>query len=157
MGILQRVIVVGIWALAAASWYQAARSRKRSDPQTGKRSDGAESEDGWPKNERVRITTERQGENRVVRFRGPLQDVMDTLHGRDPEEPPALPEDVDWRTLPRYYGGCPHCRKRSLYGESLWFYDVVERTREPGDYTTTYLARCRGCKGLMVARIDHED
>jgi hypothetical protein len=106
----------------------------------------------------VRVT-EQPGPDgtRVVRFRGPLPDVLDTLHGRQPEEPPALPKDLDWRTLPKYYGGCPHCRKRSLYGESLWMYDVVERTRERGDNTTTFIARCRGCRGLMRATIDHEE
>lgn len=160
MVILQRVIVFGLYALAAASWINTFRRKERADD-TAPAGDDDEEKEGkghWGGHPRVRVTRESLGNGtEMIRFRGPLGDVMDALHGRAPEEPPALADDIDWRTLPRYYGGCPHCRKRSLYGESLWLYDVVERTREPGDYTTSYLARCKGCKGLMVARIDHED
>jgi hypothetical protein len=155
MSTLQRAFTIALYALAVASWIGLRqRSRQRREP--AETSPDTRTADG--EEPRVRVSCESLGQGvQVVRFRGTYPDVMDTLLGRIPEQPPALPEDLDWRALPKYWGGCPHCRKRSLHGESLWLYQVVERTRERGDNTTTYIARCRGCHGLMRATVDHDD
>lgn len=95
---------------------------------------------------------------KIVRLRGGLDQVLGVLDpSRKVEEPPALPEDLDVESLKKYHCGCPHCGKMSLYGESLWRYRVLSRTRERWDNTTTYLARCKQCLGLMKATVDHDD
>lgn len=152
MSPLQTAVTIALYALAAASWLGTSKD-KRAPRQPSRRPRPLEDQSG-----RVRITCESSEDGtRMVRMRGPLNDVLDALHGRAPEEAPPLPEDLDWRALPKYRFGCPHCRRSSLYGESLWMYGVVERTRDRWDNTTTYLARCRGCRGLMRATVDHDD
>jgi hypothetical protein len=157
MSSLKRAVTVALYALAAASWLTARKQKqtRRQVSQSHPERTSRELESGHP---RVRVTQQSLGDGvEVVRFRGSLPDVLDALHNREPEQPPALPETLDWRALPKYYGGCPHCGKRSLHGESLWMYHVVSRTREPGDNVTTFIARCRGCRRLMLASIDHDE
>ena len=93
----------------------------------------------------------------AVRFRGGFDDVMNALQGKAPEEPPALPEDLDVDKLPKYCGGCPGCGFTSFVGEGMWRYRILEKTRERWDNTTTYLARCKKCQALMKATVDHND
>ncbi|MFN8611308.1 MAG: hypothetical protein U0931_27435 [Vulcanimicrobiota bacterium] len=94
----------------------------------------------------------------VVRIRGGIDQVLGLLDpSRKEEAPPDLPESLDVNSLKKYYGGCPHCGKMSLCGEGLWRYRILSRTRERWDNTTTYLARCKQCLGLMKATVDHND
>ncbi|MBN9417022.1 MAG: hypothetical protein J0I12_16365 [Candidatus Eremiobacteraeota bacterium] len=72
-------------------------------------------------------------------------------------EKPPLPENLNIDALRCYDGGCPHCGKMSVFGENTWRYRVLSTTRERWDNTTTYLARCKSCSGLMKSTVDHND
>lgn len=92
------------------------------------------------------------------RFRGSYQDIMQTLNPKArADQPPPLPADLDVEALSAYRCGCPHCGKSSVYGESIWRYHEISRTRGSYDNTTTYLAGCKKCQGLMRATVDHDD
>lgn len=95
--------------------------------------------------------------NTLLRFRGSYQDIMQTLNPKPVESPPPLPEGLDPSSLPKYRFGCPHCRQTSIYGENLWHYHELSRTRGNYDNTTTFLARCKKCQGLMRVTVDHDD
>lgn len=105
----------------------------------------------------VSVTRETLDGREVLRVRGGFDDVMNALAGRAPEEPPALPENLDVASLPKYEGGCPGCGFSSFVGEGIWRYRVLEMTRERWDNTTTYLARCKKCQTMMKATVDHND
>lgn len=96
-------------------------------------------------------------DGKIVRIRGGFDDVMAVLDPSKKTEKPPLPDDLDITTLKSYEGGCPHCRKMSLFGEGTWRYRILSSTRERWDNTTTYLARCKNCQGLMKSTVDHND
>ena len=140
------------WALAAAVltaiWESIPESppKKRREPVTTEEIDG------------VTITRSDLGNGQeLLRFRGGFDDVMGILDPSRRTEKPPLPDDLDIHSLKEYNGGCPHCRQRSFLGEGMWRYRVLSCTRERWDNTTTYLARCKGCQGLMKATVDHND
>lgn len=143
------------WGVLAASSaaYQLHRSRQKSQ-------DGEEilvqKRDDLARGFDVSRQTASDGTT-VIRFRGSYQDIMQSLNPKPVEEAPPLPEGLDPSTLPKYSCGCPHCGKMSLYGESLWHYHELSRTRGHYDNTTTFLARCKRCQGLMRATVDHDD
>lgn len=105
----------------------------------------------------VHVSKESLDGAQVLRVRGGFDDVMNALHGRPAEQPPALPDNLDISQLPKYHGGCPGCGFMSILGEGIWRYRVLEKTRERWDNTTTYLARCKKCQTLMKATVDHND
>lgn len=116
-----------------------------------------------PKRKKVVTVEEKDGvtiarvDGKIVRVRGSYDEVLAVLNpGRKIEKPP-LPDDLDIDSLESYHGGCPHCRKMSLFGENTWHYRVLSTTRERWDNTTTYLARCKSCQGLMKSTVDHND
>lgn len=96
------------------------------------------------------------GGHKVVRIRGSYDDIMRSF-GIVKDEKPPLPDDLDIENLPSYYCGCPHCGKTSMYGENMWRYDELSRTRGNYDNTTTFLAKCKKCHGFMKAKVDHDD
>lgn len=96
-------------------------------------------------------------DGKIVRMRGGFDDVMGILDPSQKTEKPPLPDNLDVQSLKSYEGGCPHCRKMSLFGEGTWRYRVLSSTRERWDNTTTYLARCKNCQGLMKSTVDHND
>ncbi|MCA9790982.1 MAG: hypothetical protein KC910_04275 [Candidatus Eremiobacteraeota bacterium] len=147
---LHKVIRFGLYALIGLGFYDRWQQARRQSDESA--------EPSRPADPRVRVTRESLGNGyEVMRFRGRYDQVMDALHNRPAAKPPALPEDLDLDTLKKYHCGCPHCGSRSLYGQSLWFYQELSRTRGSYDNTTTYLARCKSCQGLMQATIDHDD
>ncbi|MGE0494856.1 MAG: hypothetical protein AB7S38_36935 [Vulcanimicrobiota bacterium] len=149
MSLLHKAFAFSFSALVAVGLYDGWRRHRRSPNEQPE-------QDADPS--RVQVTREPLGGGyEVVRFRGRFDEVMDSLHGRKPAQPPALPPDLDLSNLPKYYGGCPHCGSSSLHGQSMWFYHELERTRGHYDNTTTYLTRCKSCSGLMKATIDHDD
>ncbi len=94
---------------------------------------------------------------KIVHIRGSYDEMLSVLDpGRKVEKPP-LPDELDLSSLKSYEGGCPHCRKMSLYGENTWHYQVLRSTRERWDNTTTYLACCKSCHGFMESTVDHND
>lgn len=106
----------------------------------------------------LRVSRHRQGDYEEVRFRGSWDSVMAALNPKRVQEAgPEVPADLDLGKLPKYFGGCPHCGKRSMFGEGQWRYQELERTRGYMDNTTTYLVCCKGCRGWMRAKVDHDD
>lgn len=95
--------------------------------------------------------------SQVVRFRGSYDDIMGALNPEYRSDKPPLPDDLDVESLPSYHCGCPHCGKMSVYGESMWRYYELSRTRGPWDNTTTFLAKCKSCNGFMKSTVDHDD
>ena len=93
----------------------------------------------------------------IVRCRMSYEELENILHPEKAQEKPPLPEDVDVFSLPKYWGGCPHGGKMSIVGEHLWRYQELSRTRGYMNNTTTYVCRCRNCRGLMQATVDHDD
>lgn len=96
-------------------------------------------------------------DGKIVRVRGAFDDVVGLLDPSQKTEKPPLPDGLDVDRLPSYEGGCPHCRKMSIFGENTWRYRVLSCTRERWDNTTTYLSRCKNCLGLMKSTVDHND
>ena len=93
----------------------------------------------------------------LLRVRGQYDEVMSALNPNYRDDKPPLPDNLDTSSLKPYRFGCPHCGKMSIYGENLWHYEVLSASRECGDNTTTYLSRCKKCKGLMTSTVDHDD
>ncbi len=96
-------------------------------------------------------------DGKIVRMRGGYDEIMGILDPSKKTENPPLPDNLDIKSLKSYHGGCPHCGKMSLFGEGTWRYQVLSSTRERWDNTTTYLARCKNCHGLMKTTVDHND
>ncbi|MFN8610707.1 MAG: hypothetical protein U0931_24415 [Vulcanimicrobiota bacterium] len=120
--------------LAVAIWYSR-REEKKKGPVRGPKQDGYH----------------------LLRVRGQYDEVMSALNPQYRDDKPPLPQDLDVASLKPYRFGCPHCGKMSIYGENLWHYEVLKANREPGDNTTTYVSRCKSCKGLMTSTVDHDD
>ncbi len=145
MNTLRQVLIVGIPALLFAAWVEYDdRKRQAQVRRLGKHPN-------------VSVSKESIDGAEVLRVRGGFDDVMNALHGRPADEPPALPKNLDVNRLPKYQGGCPGCGFMSFVGEGMWRYRILEKTRERWDNTTTYLARCKKCKTLMKATVDHND
>jgi hypothetical protein len=100
--------------------------------------------------------TRMPGNQEMVRFRGSYDDIMRSL-GVIEEPKPTLPDGLDIMGLPKYSCGCPHCGTTSMVGENMWRYQELSRTRGPYDNTTTYLTKCKSCKGFMRTTVDHDD
>ena len=147
MNLFGKALIVGIPTLLMCLYieYEERKNKIKSEPRGGV---------SHPHVEVFRDTVDGQ---EAIRIRGGYDDVMDMLNGRSPEEPPALPDDLNVDKLPRYHGGCPGCGARSLLGEGLWRYRVLSKTRERWDNTTTYLSRCKKCQTLMKSTVDHND
>jgi hypothetical protein len=103
------------------------------------------------------VSTDNLEANQVVRFRGGYEELMRLANPGSVRNKPPLPADLDIDSLPKYWGGCPHCGKMSMCGENQWRYQELSRTRGPYDNTTTYLAKCQNCKGFMKTTVDHDD
>ena len=93
----------------------------------------------------------------IVRCRMSYEELESMVYPERANARPPLPDDIDVFALPKYWGGCPHCGKMSLYGEHMWRYYELSRTRGYMDNTTTYVCRCRVCNGLMQSTVDHDD
>lgn len=93
-----------------------------------------------------------------VQIRGRLEDVLNTIQPNRPAGPPRppLPKFLPIQSLPQHKGGCPGCGTRSIYGENIWTYDEIDRCRERGDNTTSYIGRCQKCLALFRVTWDHE-
>jgi hypothetical protein len=123
-----------------------------------RKSDAPEEVHDEPDPSQLRVSRRQIGKFEEIRFRGSYDDVMAALNpSHVQEERPGVPADLDISTLPKYFGGCPHCRKMSMCGEGQWRYQELQRTRGYLDNTTTYLVCCKKCRGWMRATVDHDD
>lgn len=136
----------------ATLMYLITKSSEKKPPQSSpKRLPSQEEHDGF-----LFSRTPLPGGGEVLRFKGGYDDIMRSL-GVIQDQKPALPEGLDIQSLPKYFGGCPHCGQRSLHGEGMWRYQELSRTRGYMDNTTTFLCKCKKCQGFMRATVDHDD